>query len=240
MWCRYPLFHRPSLLRRLEAREYLTNQSFSAVILGLCALAAARARDGALSSHGWNPEYFKNPLAEVYFTAADEVMRRGVSKMMALGEGLDWMRACALLALYGIQIGEEGIAHQYLGMYHSLVSIDGLQDEKNWPKHIGIVETELRRRLVSVVTLMQLEQQLMHEVLVNVLLRSLLLGRLGKDQQVPGSTISGRVRQRNRGRGFLGRWIQPPKFAHDTPTINHKSQLLASRMEFRHRTLSDP
>ena len=233
MWCRYPLFHRPSLLRRLEAREYLTNQAFSAVIFALCALAAARARDGALYFRGWNQEYFKNPLAEVYFTAADEVMGRGVRNMMAPWAGLDWMRACALLALYGVQIGEEGVAHQYLGMYHSLVSIDGLQDEKNWPKHIGIVETELRRRLVSL-TLMQLEQQLMHEVLVNVLLGSLLLGRLGEDQQVPRSTSSGCVPQRNRGRGLFGRWVQPSKFAHDTPTINHESQLLASRMEFRH------
>lgn len=59
------------------------------------------------------------------------------------------MCTCALLALYGIQVGKIDIMHQYLGLYHSLVSMDSLHDEKNWPKDIGFVETELRRRLVS-------------------------------------------------------------------------------------------
>lgn len=38
--------------------------------------------------------------------------------------------------------------HQYLALYRSLVDMDGLHDENNWPKGIGIVETELRRRQV--------------------------------------------------------------------------------------------
>ena len=58
------------------------------------------------------------------------------------------MRTCALLALFGIQVGKIEIMHQYLGLYHSLVAMDGLHDEKNWPKEIGIVEIEERRRLV--------------------------------------------------------------------------------------------
>jgi hypothetical protein len=62
--------------------------------------------------------------------------------------GLDWMRTCALLALVGIQVGKIEIMHQYLGLYHNLVAMDGLHDEKNWPKEIGIVEVEERRRLV--------------------------------------------------------------------------------------------
>lgn len=60
------------------------------------------------------------------------------------------MRTCALLALVGIQAGKIDVMHQYLGLYHSLVAIDGLHDEKNWPKEIGIVEIEERRRLVRV------------------------------------------------------------------------------------------
>jgi Fungal specific transcription factor domain len=132
----------------VKEREYLTNQSFSAAILALCALSSARARDGALYSDALNPESFENLLAELYFTAAKEVIQ-GEKNMMPPREGLDWMRACALLALYGIQIGKESIAYHYLGVYHNLVSIHGLHDEKNWPNHIGIVETELRRRLVS-------------------------------------------------------------------------------------------
>jgi hypothetical protein len=58
------------------------------------------------------------------------------------------MRTCALMALYGIQVGRIEIMHQYLGVYQSLVAMDGLHDELNWPVS-GIVETELRRRLVS-------------------------------------------------------------------------------------------
>lgn len=72
-------------------------------------------------------------------------MPRDLSAM----RGLDWMRTCALLALVGIHVGKIEIMHQYLGLYHSLVAMDGLQDEKNWLKEIGIVEIEERRRLVQ-------------------------------------------------------------------------------------------
>ena len=68
-------------------------------------------------------------------------------------QGLDWLRTCGLLALYGIQAGKINIMHQYLGLYHSLVAMDGLHDEKNWPKGIGIVEIELRRRQVCLLTI---------------------------------------------------------------------------------------
>jgi len=64
-------------------------------------------------------------------------------------KGIDWMQACALMALCSVQVGEIEIMHQYLGLYHSLAAIDDFHDEKNWPKGIGIVEIELRRRLVS-------------------------------------------------------------------------------------------
>jgi hypothetical protein len=101
-------------------------------------------------------EYFENPSASFYFVAAYGLIR-GVSKVMTPMEALDWMQACALLALYGIQIDKEGITQQCLGMYHNLVSKYRLHDEKNWPTDIGVVETELRRRLVSF-TLMHLEQ----------------------------------------------------------------------------------
>lgn len=113
--------------------------------MAICAIASARARDGALFPGRWDQERFKNPSSEAFFAAAKEVMQQDLSSM----RGLDWMRTCALLALYGIQVGNIDVMHQYLGVYHSLVSMDKLHDEKNWPKNIGIVETELRRRLVS-------------------------------------------------------------------------------------------
>jgi hypothetical protein len=40
--------------------------------------------------------------------------------------------------------------HQYLGLYHSLVMLDGLHDETRWPVGLGIVEIEERRRLVRI------------------------------------------------------------------------------------------
>ncbi len=134
--------------RRLASRDYLTDHSFFADIMSICALASARARDGALFPGRWAPDHFQTPSSESFFAAAKEVMPRELSEM----KGLDWMRTCALLAVYGIQIGKLDIMHQYLGMYHTLVSMDSLHDEKNWPPGIGIVEIELRRRLVRCIT----------------------------------------------------------------------------------------
>jgi hypothetical protein len=113
--------------------------------MAICALASARARGGALFPGHWDPKQFQTPSSEFFFAAATEVIPQDLSKL----KGLDWMRTCTLLALYGIQVGKIDVIYQYLYIYHSLVSIDGLHDEKNWPKDIGIVEIELRRRLVS-------------------------------------------------------------------------------------------
>ncbi|TVY23021.1 Xylanolytic transcriptional activator [Lachnellula hyalina] len=139
----FPLFHRPSMLDRLRQREYLTNYSFFADIMSICALASSRARDGALFPGRWDTNRFHEPSSEVFFTAAREALPRDLSAM----KGLDWMRTCVVLALYGIQVSNIDIMHQYLGIYHTLVNIDSLHDEKNWPKNIGIVEIEMRRRL---------------------------------------------------------------------------------------------
>ncbi|TVY51634.1 hypothetical protein LCER1_G007283, partial [Lachnellula cervina] len=139
----FPLFHRPNMLDRLGQREYLTNHSFFADIMSICALASSRARDGALFPGRWNIDCFQEPSSEVFFTAAREALPRDMSAM----KGLDWMRTCVTLALYGIQVSKIDIMHQYLGVYHTLVSMDSLHDENNWPKGIGIVEIEMRRRL---------------------------------------------------------------------------------------------
>lgn len=113
--------------------------------MAICALASARVKDGALFPGQWEPDQFQSPPSEDFFAAVKEAMPQDLGAM----RGLDWMRTCALMALYGIQVGKIDVMHQYLGMYHTLVSMDSLHDEKNWPKNIGVVETELRRRLVS-------------------------------------------------------------------------------------------
>lgn len=132
------------MLRRTTNREYLTDHAFFADIMAVCALSSARVRDGALFPGRWEPEYFQTPPSELFFAAAKDSIPQDLSAM----QGLDWLRTCGLLALYGIQVGKINVMHQYLGLYHSLIDMDGLHDEKNWPKGIGIVETELRRRHV--------------------------------------------------------------------------------------------
>lgn len=58
------------------------------------------------------------------------------------------MRACAVLAIASIQNGQIKNMQKFAGMYHTLTSLEGLHDEKLWPKDLCPVETEERRRLV--------------------------------------------------------------------------------------------
>ncbi|OBT55252.1 hypothetical protein VE04_04671 [Pseudogymnoascus sp. 24MN13] len=112
--------------------------------MAICALASARARDGALLPGQWEPSHFRHPSSESFYSAARDVTPHlNLSAM----EGINWMRMCALLSLLGIQNGNINVMHQYLGLYHTLAAIDGLHDEKNWPKDISIIEIEERRRL---------------------------------------------------------------------------------------------
>lgn len=161
--------------------------------MSICALASARARDGALFPGRWDPDHFQTPSSESFFAAAKEAMPRDLGSM----RGLDWMRTCALLAVYGIQIGNIEIMHQYLGMYHSLVSMDSLHDEKNWRAGVGIVETELRRRLVRPY-LCSCLFILTFPVLVNVHTRSLLVYCLGKHNSLSRIAIPRPLSKRSR------------------------------------------
>ncbi|MCJ1477413.1 hypothetical protein MMC13_006084 [Lambiella insularis] len=139
----FPLFHRPTLLRKLSRREYLTDRGFYAAVMATCALASARARDGALFSEDQDPSRYAEPPSEAFFAAAKDVMPKDFS----LCKGFGYSRACALLAITGIQYGQIDALHQYLGTYHSLLTMETLHDEAHWPSGIGLVETEERRRL---------------------------------------------------------------------------------------------
>lgn len=140
----FPLFHRKTLLRQIASREYLKEEALFCMVMSICTLVSSKARDGALLPERWDASYFQQPAAEVFFAAAKDVMPQD----LALLRGLDYMRSCAFLAQYGIQLGKTDIMHQYIGLYHSLVAMDGIHDEKNWPVNIGCVELEERRRLV--------------------------------------------------------------------------------------------
>ena len=207
--------------------------------MAVCAIASARARDGALFPGRWDPEHFKNPTSESFFAAAKEAIPQDLSGM----RGLDWMRTCALMALYGIQVGRIEIMHQYLGLYHSLVAMDNLHDEKNWPKS-GIVEVELRRRLVSSQHTLYLfisTVLLIFAVLVNVHLRSLFLHSLERHYPISRIPMQRLLSQRSRRR-VLQRpnRVPPAEFSKLTqlfirqPSGNSESYILASRLELHY------
>jgi len=113
--------------------------------MAVCALVSARVRDKALFNPVWDVEDLLDPASEIFYDAAGNIC----ASMGAKQEGShDLMRACSLQALTAIQYGRIRDMQTYLGNYHTLVAMDGLHDETNWPQDIGIIEIEERRRLV--------------------------------------------------------------------------------------------
>ncbi|KAF4241308.1 hypothetical protein CNMCM6457_006411 [Aspergillus fumigatiaffinis] len=139
----FPLFHRSSSLMRLEKREYLKDRGLFASTMAMCALASARARDGALYSKRWCPSKLANPPSEVFCAAAKESIPRD----LAAAKGTEYLRTCAILSIAGIQNGQIQDMQQYAGIYHTLSAMEGLHDEKLWPKDLSPVEVEIRRRM---------------------------------------------------------------------------------------------
>lgn len=133
------------------SRDYLNDWSFFAEIMSICALSSAKAMDESLIRQ-WALDDFKGLSSEDFYAAAKEL----VPQMLSDLRSLEWMRTCAMLALYGLHTNKLDVMHQYLGTYLNIVTMDGLHDEENWPKDIGVVEVEMRRRLVC---LLQLRQQ---------------------------------------------------------------------------------
>lgn len=145
MGASFCFFHRPTFLRKVSRGEYHTDRPLFAAVMAVCSLASARARDGSLFSARWSLAELKDPPAETFYDAArDAVYFTSTSAL-----DYNYMRACALLAITNIQSGHIRLMHQNLARYHAVVAMDSLHDEANWPKGIGIVETEERRRLVS-------------------------------------------------------------------------------------------
>lgn len=113
--------------------------------MAACALASARVRDGAVYSDHWDLATLRKPASETFYQASSDAIPDDISA----ARDLNYLRAYALLALTDIQYGQIRSMHHNLGLYHSLVAMDGLHDEANWPEGLGIVEREERRRLVS-------------------------------------------------------------------------------------------
>lgn len=134
----YPFHHRPTFLARLAAKEHHTNKAFFANVMSICALAAARLRDGATPC-----EIRTDP------TRFAKAVKESFPKELTATRGLDYMRTCAVMAIYKVQDGQRDEMQEYLGMYLSIVTMDNLGDESKWPKDLTYVEVEERRRLVS-------------------------------------------------------------------------------------------
>ncbi len=119
--------------------------------MAVCALASARARDGSLFSARWNPAQLNDPPPEVFYDIAKDSI---TSDLISMADH-NCMRACALLAITNIQSGQIRLMHRNLAQYYAMVAMDGLHDEANWPKDVGIVEVEERRRLVNLTNIIE-------------------------------------------------------------------------------------
>lgn len=145
---RYPLFHCETLRGSVKNMKYLSDYGAFVELMAVCALAAAKERDGAIT-YGHPPQSsLQTPPPEFFFAAARGSLPTNLLEM----KGLAGMRTCALLALFGLQVNRPDYMYDYLGKYHSLVALENLHDENNWPKDIGFVEIEVRRRLVCIPT----------------------------------------------------------------------------------------
>ena len=168
----FPLFHRPSFTRRISRAEYTTNQGLFTVTMALCALVSARITDAAVYD-------VRRDLGDVRQIEPEHFYNVAVNECRKLGfrTDLDTMRSYAILAIAAIQNGKIKDMQQFLGLYHTLVAMDGLHDEAKWSKDMGIIELEERRRLVSHGT-PQARYLLTSTVLVYLHIRHLHLYRL--------------------------------------------------------------
>ncbi|KAI6794186.1 hypothetical protein KC361_g5737 [Hortaea werneckii] len=139
----FPLFHRPTLLRRVARGEYLTDRSLFSSVAAMCALASARARDGAVYTPTWDLASLSQPTSEALLAAAVEAL----PKDAPLTQDFNYMRACVIISITYIQYGRMAESQYYLNTYHSFVAVGSLHDEHEWPPHEGRVEIEERRRL---------------------------------------------------------------------------------------------
>jgi len=115
--------------------------------MAICALVSARVQDQAIFNPAWDIGELSEVPSRHFYDAAVRACK--VGERIEQGKSFDMLRCCALLSLTAIQYGQVRDMQLYLGRYHTLSAMDGLHDETNWPTDIGIVETEERRRVVS-------------------------------------------------------------------------------------------
>jgi hypothetical protein len=139
----YPLFHGPTLWERIRNRDHLSDRGFFASVMGACALASARARDGALIQDSELPKHELDKQSEIFLSGAACAIYKDFNK----AQGLGYLRACGLLAMTAIQYGQIATMHQYLGHFCTLSAMQQFHDENHWPRTMAMTEKEECRRL---------------------------------------------------------------------------------------------
>jgi hypothetical protein len=143
----FPFFHQPSFTRKISRAEYNTNQPLFATTMAVCALVGGRVRDGSVMNPRWDVRALqRETLPDTFYAEA----RRQLLEFSVESSDFNILRAHAIVAIAAIQNGKVRDMHYHLGIYHTLMAMDGLHDESNWPSGIGIIEREERRRMVSV------------------------------------------------------------------------------------------
>ncbi|KAF2153595.1 hypothetical protein K461DRAFT_286230 [Myriangium duriaei CBS 260.36] len=138
----FPFFDCDRLAKRVEMAEHVHRRPLFASVMAACALASARARDGALAikprarSDGDLP-------SEMFFAAAHEALPQSLLEC----QSVDYLRAYALLALASLQDAKIAAMNMYLGSYFTLISINQWHDEARWPTDLQPTEVEDFRAL---------------------------------------------------------------------------------------------
>lgn len=140
----FPVFHRPSWMHRISRAQYTSDRELYAATMAVCALVSSRVRDGSVTNPRWDVDRLRQPRPEVFYAEARKQLAS-----LDMTASLNVLRARAILAVAAIQNGDLREMRWQLGTYQTLMAVDGLHDEANWPSGIGVIEREERRRLVS-------------------------------------------------------------------------------------------
>lgn len=139
--------------------------------MAVCALSAARLRDGAAAQIIQNPPTSSLPstssssssfspslssVLDIDLHAAGELSEhfyeasvQSIPIDLALATDFNYKRAKAILAMLAIQYGYSRTLCSHLGDYITICGIDGFHTESRWPAGLNAIEIQERRRLVS-------------------------------------------------------------------------------------------
>ncbi|CAK7265211.1 hypothetical protein SEPCBS119000_001396 [Sporothrix epigloea] len=163
----FPFFDPVRLQRRLAQYDHASNRAFFSSVMAACALASARARDGALSSPNDRGDVggsssgitagtgvLASPTSamggspidvppEMFYAAAEEALPKDILQC----RDFEYLRALALLSIASIQDAKIAVMQKYIGHYFTLLAINQWHDETKWPQGLHPIEVEERRRL---------------------------------------------------------------------------------------------